>query len=132
MGNTSNMGGDMGDRLSLFQTFVLAAYALAMAGGQILFKLAALRDPANSTPVERLVAFAHNGFFGAAVCVYATLAVVWVWILTFTPLSRAYSFVALAFVLTPLAGGALFGEPITVRLVFGIGLVGVGLVCIAG
>jgi drug/metabolite transporter (DMT)-like permease len=123
----------MNDRLSFLQIIILVSYAVAMAAGQILFKLAALqRGNTNCSPIERLVGFVYNAYFGAAVIVYAALAVVWVWILTFTPLSRAYAFVALALVLTPLAGGVFFGEPISIRLVFGIGLVVVGLVCIAG
>jgi multidrug transporter EmrE-like cation transporter len=60
------------------------------------------------------------------------LATRWVWIPTFTPLSRAYGFIALAFAMTPLAGAALFGEPISFRLVIGIGLIVGGLICVAG
>jgi drug/metabolite transporter (DMT)-like permease len=81
---------------------------------------------------ERLIGLMQNGFFLAALLLYGTLTVLWVWILTFTPLSRAYVFVALAFAITPLAGGVLFGEPISVRLVIGIGLIVGGLVCVAG
>jgi multidrug transporter EmrE-like cation transporter len=52
--------------------------------------------------------------------------------LTFTPLSRAYPFVALAFALTPALGGLVFAEPISVRLVIGIGLILCGLLFVAG
>jgi drug/metabolite transporter (DMT)-like permease len=58
--------------------------------------------------------------------------VLWVWLLTFTPLSRAYPFVALAFAITPLLGGLVFNEPIAPRLLLGIGTVLVGLFLIAG
>jgi hypothetical protein len=47
-------------------------------------------------------------------------ALLWVWILSFTPLSRAYPFVALAFALTPLLAGSLFGETISLRLITGL------------
>jgi drug/metabolite transporter (DMT)-like permease len=50
-----------------------------------------------------------------------------VWLLTFTPLSRAYPFVALAFALTPVCAGLLFGEVISVRLWFGLLLILAGL-----
>jgi drug/metabolite transporter (DMT)-like permease len=60
------------------------------------------------------------------------LTLLWVWILTFTPLSRAYPFVALAFALTPALGGLVFGEPISFRLVIGIVLILCGLVFVAG
>jgi drug/metabolite transporter (DMT)-like permease len=63
---------------------------------------------------------------------YCALAVVWVWILTFTPLSRAYPFVALAFAITPVLGGWLFGEPINLRLGLGIAAIVIGLTLVVG
>ena len=47
-----------------------------------------------------MAGFLLNGYFFVAVILYAALTVLWVWILSFTPLSRAYPFVALAFALT--------------------------------
>jgi drug/metabolite transporter (DMT)-like permease len=119
-------------RLSMTQIVLLTAYALAMAGGQILFKIAALKSPPSGSLVERLLALAHSEFFAAALVLYGALAVFWVWILTFTPLSRAYVFVALAFAITPAAGALIFAEPISVRFVVGIALIFLGLVCVAG
>ena len=121
-----------GASLSLFQVLILVAYAVAMALGQVLFKLAAVRIGATKSLVERLSALAHNGYFVAAILLYAALTGVWLWILTFTPLSRAYVFVALSFVVTPFAAAAIFGEPMTARLVLGLGLIVAGLWCVAG
>jgi drug/metabolite transporter (DMT)-like permease len=118
--------------LPLKQIILLLAYAGAMSCGQILFKLAALRSPTTGSLGERLLALAHNAYFLVAIVLYAALTVLWVWILTFTPLSRAYAFLALAFVLTPLAGGVIFGEPLSARLVVGMGFIVVGLLCVAG
>ena len=122
----------MDARLSSLQIAILAAYAVAMALGQVLFKTAALRVGATGSLGERLVSLMHNGYFAVSVVLYAALTVVWVWILTFTPLSRAYVFVALSFIITPFFGAALFGEPISIRLVIGIGLIVGGLCCVAG
>src|SRR5450759_2998710 len=61
-----------------------------------------------------------NIYFVTAVVFYAGYAILWVWILSFTPLSRAYPFVALAFALTPLLGAMLFGETISLRLIVGL------------
>jgi hypothetical protein len=47
----------MDERLSMTQIVLLVAYAIAMAGGQILFKRAALRNPASSGLGERLLAW---------------------------------------------------------------------------
>ena len=121
----------MGAALSPLQVILLVAYAAAMAFGQVLFKLAALRVGPTGSLVQRLSALTHNGYFAVAIVLYAALTVVWLWILTFTPLSRAYVFVALSFVMTPFAAAAIFGEPMTARLVVGLGLIIAGLWCVA-
>jgi len=122
----------MNDRLSFLQIGLLVAYAGGMVGGQLLFKSAALRSPVEGPLDERLLAMMLNGYFAAAVMLYAALSVLWVWILNFTPLSRAYVFVALAFAVTPLLGGLLFAEPISARLVIGIILICCGLLLVTG
>jgi drug/metabolite transporter (DMT)-like permease len=122
----------MSDRLSLAQIVALVAYAGAMVGGQLLFKMAALRVLHEGPFIERAMGLLLNGYFLVALVLYAALAGVWVWILTFTPLSRAYPFVALAFALTPALGGLMFAEPISVRLVIGIALILCGLLFVAG
>ena len=122
----------MSERLSLTQIALLAAYALGMAGGQILFKAAALRLPADVPFAERMLGLAQNGMFVAALALYLVLSILWVWVLTFTPLSRAYPFVALAFVITPILGGMVFGEPISLRLALGIAVIAFGLFLVVG
>jgi drug/metabolite transporter (DMT)-like permease len=122
----------MNDRLSLGQISMLATYAIAMAGGQLLFKVAAMRGAGASAPAERIAGSLFNGYFAVALVLYAALTVLWVWILSFTPLSRAYPFVALAFALTPALGSLVFGEPASFRLAIGIGLILCGLLFIAG
>jgi drug/metabolite transporter (DMT)-like permease len=119
------------DRLSLSQIALLVAYAAGMAGGQVLFKSAAIRYLPEGPVGDRLVSLVANGFFLGAILLYVALTVLWVWILTFTPLSRAYPFVALAFAATPLLGGLVFGEPIAMRLILGMALILCGLVLVA-
>jgi drug/metabolite transporter (DMT)-like permease len=120
------------DRLSLAQVALLVAYAGGMAAGQLLFKMAALRAVADTPLNERLWAMVLNGYFGAAVLLYGALTVLWVWILSFTPLSRAYVFVALAFAVTPLLGVFAFSEPLSTRLMIGIALIFCGLLFVGG
>jgi drug/metabolite transporter (DMT)-like permease len=119
-------------RLSLTQIAVLLGYALGMTGGQMLFKLAALRLPQEGSIADRALGLLQNGYFLFALASYVILALVWVWILSFTPLSRAYPFVAFAFVLTPLLGGLMFGEALSVRLLAGIAAILLGLLLVAG
>ena len=78
------------------------------------------------------MSLAQNGYFLLALVGYLILAALWVRILSFTPLSRAYPFAALAFVLTPLLGGLLFGEALPLRLLAGVAAIALGLVLVAG
>ncbi|MGB7279972.1 MAG: EamA family transporter [Pseudolabrys sp.] len=117
-----------GDRLTLSQILLLTAYAGGMSAGQLLFKMAANSyGTANVGTGERLLVLFCNLYFLSALVLYAGFALLWVWILSFTPLSRAYPFVALAFVLTPLLAGSLFGETISPRLIIGLLLILGGL-----
>jgi drug/metabolite transporter (DMT)-like permease len=102
-----------------------------MAGGQLLFKAAALRYVPDGPVGERLLSIVLNSYFLGAMVLYGGLTILWVWVLTFTPLSRAYPFVALAFAITPLLGGLVFGEPIGLRLMLGIALILGGLLLVA-
>ncbi|HLH96788.1 MAG TPA: hypothetical protein VKW08_16875 [Xanthobacteraceae bacterium] len=119
----------MQDRLTLFQITLLSIYAAGMAGGQILFKMAALQYGAEGAG-RNVLGLVWNIYFLAAAVLYAAYAVFWAWILTFTPLSRAYPFAALAFAVTPLLGAVLFGELITIRLVIGLALILCGLLLV--
>ena len=117
--------------LSWTQIALLCSYAGGMAAGQLLFKAAAQRVPAAAGLAERLLGLALNGWFIAALALYFALSLMWVWVLTFTPLSRAYPFVALAFAITPLLGSAVFAEPLSPRLIIGIAVIAVGIVILA-
>ena len=121
----------MSDRFSAGQVAILIAYAAAMAGGQLLFKTAAMRGAGAGPLTERIAGSLFNVYFIVALILYAALTVLWVWILSFTPLSRAYPFVALAFALTPALGILVFGEAASLRLAIGIALIVCGLCLIA-
>ena len=120
----------MSERLTLTQIMLLLGYAVAMAGGQLIFKLAANRATTDGSLTDRLFGLI-NPYFILAVVLYAGLSVLWVWILTFTPLSRAYPFVALAFAVTPVLGMLIFSEPFSSKLAIGIALILGGLFFVA-
>jgi drug/metabolite transporter (DMT)-like permease len=121
----------MNERLTFAQIAVLCAYALGMTAGQLLFKAAALRSEPGAPLPERLFLLLQNWHFLLAVALYFALAVLWVWVLSFTPLSRAYPFVALAFALTPFAASLLFAEPLSARVLIGIVVILCGLVLVS-
>src|SRR6478609_3766601 len=121
----------MSERLTITQITLLLGYAVAMAGGQLIFKLAANRATTDGSLTDRLFGLI-NPYFILAVVLYAGLSVLWVWILTFTPLSRAYPFVALAFALTPFLGALVFQEAVSARLIIGVLFILCGLFFVVG
>jgi drug/metabolite transporter (DMT)-like permease len=115
---------------TLLNTLPLLAYALGMAGGQLLLKLCAQGVPAHGTLLERLAALLRQPLFYAGAASYAALLILWVWILTWHPLSRAYPFVALSLAATPLLGIWVFDEPWSLRYGVGLLLIVIGVLVI--
>jgi drug/metabolite transporter (DMT)-like permease len=115
--------------MSVAQILILMAYSSGLIGGQLLFKIAAQR--ANFSSPAGFVLLLTDPVFLFTAPLYAMLMVAWVWILTFTPLSKAYLFVALALAVTPLAAALFFDEPFTVKLAIGIVLILAGLTCVS-
>jgi drug/metabolite transporter (DMT)-like permease len=113
------------------QMLELLCFPVAIAAGQILFKQAA----SQITPDARgswLIEVARLPTMWVAVALYAGATLLWVRVLTTVPLSRAYPFVALAFVLVPAAGYLFFHEPITLRYSLGTALIVIGVAVAAG
>lgn len=107
-------------------------YATSLAAGRMRFKHAALTTPVAGGAFQKRANLAANPAFILAIALYAALSAFWVWLLTRASLSQAYPFVALAFMLTLIAGGVVFGDPATPRLLIGGALVLGGLLVIAG
>lgn len=105
---------------------ILIAYAFGMAAGQLMFK-AASNTSQSKYGSNFIWTLMTNGWFLTAAAFYAALTVLWVWILTSIPLSRAYPFVVLSFVLTPLGAVLFFGELLTSNYVIGMTFILVGL-----
>lgn len=91
-------------------TYVAATLCvIGMTAGQLLFKTSAdMLNGAASALEPRVLAV-----LCAAVGIYGLTTLGWVWILRFAELGRIYPFMALAFVLVPLASHFVFGERMT-------------------
>ena len=108
--------------LSLGQIVGLVTFAASMATGQVLFKLGALKAP----PAEGLSGWLHLIFQPvvlSALCLYAASTLLWLWLLQRIPLTTAYPFAALAFLLVPFGGWVFFKEPLNTRYLIGVGLI---------
>src|SRR5258708_37058276 len=118
----------MTEHLNLGQIALLIAYAAGMAAGQLLFKAAALRLGDGHPLSARALLLLQDAPFIGAIVLYAALSVLWVWLLTFTPLSRAYPFVAAPFSLAPRLPAPVLAEPPSARLLAGLAVIAGGLV----
>jgi drug/metabolite transporter (DMT)-like permease len=87
----------------------------------MLFKVAAIDIKANTL---------LSPWLFAAITCYAALTVIWVYVLTITPLSRAYLFTLAGSALVPVMASRMFGEELTWRYWIGLTLVAVGLLVI--
>lgn len=109
--------------MSIGQTLWALACVVAISCGQLLFKRAGLTIETVgswwSWRVLILVAIAG--------LIYAAATLAWINLLRLVPLSTAYSFMALSFVLVPLAGHWLFGERFGSQQLIGTLLIITGL-----
>lgn len=104
------------------QLFALVAFALLLAAGQILFKRAAIGVPSIAT-AGGLTGLLLAPSFWLALLLYGSATLLWLRILHVVPLSRAYPFAALGFVLVPAAGLLLFGEKLSRNYLVGMLLI---------
>jgi len=107
---------------------VMILYSLGMAAGQVLFKLAAMRSSDMAVP-DGFWKFA-NGYLIVGLFLYAFLTLLWVWILRSVPLSKAYPFVALAFLFTPLLARFILGELLPASYFIGLALIAAGIIVV--
>ena len=97
---------------------LLMGFTLLMSTGQMLFKIAADTGRVKPMPYALL-----NGWLITALALYGGATLLWVYILRTTPLSVAYPFAALSFIIVPIGAWALFGETMSWRYGLGMALI---------
>jgi undecaprenyl phosphate-alpha-L-ara4N flippase subunit ArnE len=100
----------------------LLAFPLGLGGGQVLLKLAAQR-----MQPEFSLAQIVNPLLGAAVGLYGLLSIIWILILRQVPLSVAYPFVAVSFIVTPLLAWTILNDRPGGLYFVGIAFIGIGV-----
>ena len=107
---------------------LLLLFALALASGQILFKLAAqsMRGQVGFD-LQTLLQLVLNPYLLLSLAIYGCATLFWVLLLRDTDLNKAYLVVAVALVLVPLAGTFFFHEPFPSRLLMGLVIILIGL-----
>jgi drug/metabolite transporter (DMT)-like permease len=100
----------------------LLTVTLTLGAGQLLFKIAAGRIPAIGGPADVPRIFTDPVMW-IAIVVYVFATVLWVALLQRVPLSYAYPFISLAFVIVPLAAAAFLGEKLSLNFFLGSALI---------
>ncbi|WP_055077382.1 EamA family transporter [Pseudanabaena sp. 'Roaring Creek'] len=101
---------------------LLLAISLVTTGGHILFKKGAVL-----INVENIFTWINPALI-MGMFLYAIGTVLWVFALRFIPLSKAYPFTFLTFILVTLFSVLFFGDKITPWYITGMGLIFMGLV----
>ncbi len=111
------------------QIIMLSIFSIGMGVGQLLLKLSAQRQTPNLELnwTFRLLSLLRDWAFLLGIVLYGLLLIYWVWLLTFTPLSRAYPFTLLSLFVVAIGSALLFEEPLTIRFVTGLFIIGAGL-----
>lgn len=109
----------------------LLGFSALLAAGQTLFKVAAQKLGQGSQSLGGLPALLAMPVFWGALLLYGCGTLLWINILQSVPLSRAYPFAALGFVIVPVLATLFFAERLT--LTYGVGalLIVVGVVVTA-
>lgn len=108
----------------------LLTFAFIVAAGQLLFKRVA-RDVSELTGIGAILRHIMvDPWFITATALYVCATILWILALRDMPLSRAYPFMALAFVLVPVGAFVFYGETLGIRYFVGLGLVLAGIAVI--
>lgn len=98
---------------------------IGIACGQLLFKASA-----NAISASGLTSPRALGLLFAALALYGSLTLAWVWLLRHAELGKIYPIMALSFVLVPLGSHLVFGEAFSSRYFAGVALIMAGLATI--
>jgi drug/metabolite transporter (DMT)-like permease len=112
--------------MNVLNTVACLFLAASLAGGQVLFKFAAMDIQQR---LERSwLSVMWSPWLICALVVYGASTILWLWILAKMPLSRAYPFALLGTAAVPVLANLVFGESLPPLYLVGSVLVLLGLV----
>ena len=95
---------------------MIGVCALSMCLGQVLLKVTSNALQAGGNYLDQSVFVP----FAIAIIIYGVATLGWVWALKYVPISRAFPFVAISYIVIPLAGAFWFGEVLDLK--YGVGI----------
>ncbi len=113
--------------LTWSQILGLISFAASMATGQILFKYGATQAGIVQG-LQGWIDLLLKPVIVLALTLYAFSTILWLWLLQKIPLTIAYPFAALAFLLVPIGAWIFFREPLNLRSLLGVCLILAGVI----
>lgn len=92
--------------MNLSNVFICIGCAFAVASGQVLMKVASL----SWNEMGGLFNVRTLSWLVTAFAVYGLSSLVWIYVLRHIPLSQAYPFLSITFLLVPIASAVFFSE----------------------
>lgn len=101
-----------------FNYILIIVVVTVLAVGQLLFKMVGMRIGEGG-----FLSLLHDQrgamLFGIALVLYGLATLAWIWALRQVPLSTAYMFMAMGFVLVPIMSHYVLGEALNWRIAMG-------------
>jgi drug/metabolite transporter (DMT)-like permease len=110
--------------MSAWAILSIVVAVIGTVAGQSLFKGAAMAMNASGTSYDMRAFW----LFATAVVVYGIMSVMWTIALREVSLARAYPFMALSFVLIPIAEHLIYGTPLPTPALVGATVIAAGIV----
>lgn len=108
-------------------TLLVLICVILLAIGQLLFKFTAQSLDGAGFTRDALIHMISNVWFLSALFIYGGATILWVLILRQVPLTVAYPFFALSFILVPFLSGIFLGEQINLSYWIGVCLIVSGI-----
>jgi drug/metabolite transporter (DMT)-like permease len=109
---------------SIYVYTVICLCTIGLSIGQVLFKLAA-----KTTVVQHSIfSLLLSPYLIAGFILYGIITLGWSWSLRYIELSKAYPFMALAYILVPLAAAIIFKESISAKYWLGSLFIFIGII----
>jgi drug/metabolite transporter (DMT)-like permease len=112
--------------ISGFDAFLALVTVALNSAAQLLLRGAALKGATPSKPMSLIT----SPMFMTAIVIYGVSVLTWVMVLKRVPLPTAIPFIALMYVIVPLAARYFFDDPLNWRMMAGMCLVVCGLIVV--
>lgn len=100
---------------------MLSLCVLGMSIGQIIYKEISLEFSLNGIGYKSII------LFSVSILIYFSMSILWIYLIKDIPISRAYSFTALAYVFVPIIAYFTYNENISIPTILGMILIIIGV-----